>query len=974
MLRRLPAALLLLICLLSVVVADPPPEFTSKTTINNALWDPDTGRIYLGAVNAVYQLDSDLQLESQAETGPRRDSRQCTPPIPVACQDAKETDNVNKLLLAHPANGSLVVCGSLFKGLCSLHNLDNVKEQVYFNDGKGEKTYVASIEETVSVVGVMSSIRPSPEEGILPVFLVGKGYGVQDSTKLISTRILQDYHDWVVFENIVEASTVQANPFVLKYQHVFRLAFKEGTFIYFLFSRTTGGTENFTFIARLCEDDQHYFSYTELQLDCGAGSAYNKVRAAYVTEPGEELAGRLSGDYGSVAPTDKVLFAVFSNDNEIPGSALCAYPLKAINERLVEIVSACYGKGGFIGSEMAVYSPYSSQNSAICGSPKPDRAKNFPCGADFLTSPLASTKAFALHVEPLHKRRGLLTAVAVSVENEHTVAFLGTSKGEVYKVHLSSAPTEYGSGLGDAAGSSVNKDLFFDATRDHIYITTERKISKVAVQTCELQTSCRTCMEERDPYCGWCVLEGRCTRKKDCKTAAVENGWLWSPAQQCVQIESFSPPSISNKKSQQVEISIPSLPSVTEADRLLCKFGSITSVGVMEGSKVICSLPDPSQIPPTPPKQDFVAVPVKIFVDETVEVAAGEFKFYNCSAAANMLENVPCTSCVSSEWGCQWNTEDYTCSDSDESEAGIGIIKNQQADSCPRFEGQEPSLIPVGFKSSILFNGVNLEPYKDKALVIGADLMDHTEDVTVLEPGSHFQFNGYQFSYDKAQTVDLLLYVKDKEADKKIDSTLNVTLYNCSLGREDCSLCKNADPQYQCAWCSRTRSCIFRQLCIDEEAQDCPSPTITEVIPSFGPLNGGILVTIKGSNLGIRKEDIKSITVAGVPCSHQLDRYSVSTSVVCEVGPVNSTDRQEGEVQVEVEGGKSGTSTVLFTYRNPNPLKVSPAQGPKDGGTVITIEGEDLDTGDAGPQHQRGGRGLPCGVIWDQYHMQGGQL
>lgn len=51
----------------------------------------------------------------------------------------------------------------------------------------------------------------------------------------------------------------------------------------------------------------------------------------------------------------------------------------------------------------------------------------------------------------------------------------------------------------------------------------------------------------------------------------------------------------------------------------------------------------------------------------------------------------------------------------------------------------------------------------------------------------------------------------------------------------------------------------------------------SQITPRFGPLNGRISVTIRGSNMGIKKEDIKSITVAGVDCVHQEDRYSVST-------------------------------------------------------------------------------------------------
>lgn len=53
------------------------------------------------------------------------------------------------------------------------------------------------------------------------------------------------------------------------------------------------------------------------------------------------------------------------------------------------------------------------------------------CGAEFLPSPLASKAEFALKAEPPLVRKGQLTAVAVSVEMGHTVAFVGSAAGEV---------------------------------------------------------------------------------------------------------------------------------------------------------------------------------------------------------------------------------------------------------------------------------------------------------------------------------------------------------------------------------------------------------------------------------------------------------------------------------------------------------------------------------------------------------------
>uniref|UniRef100_A0A4W6D1Z5 Plexin b2b n=1 Tax=Lates calcarifer TaxID=8187 RepID=A0A4W6D1Z5_LATCA len=916
-------------------------EFTSETSINNVVQDPQTGRIYLGAVNTIFQLGPSLHLEARAETGPKEDARTCTPPA--------------SLLLVHPSNGSLIVCGSRYRGICSLLNLTNVEQQLYYSDSKGERTYVASIEDNVNVVGVMSTY--SKDGHTFSVFLVGKGYGGLDSTKLISTRILQDFREWVVFESIIEASTVQTTPFVPKYLHDFRHAFKEDGFVYFLFSRTLDGTDNknLTFVSRLCEDDQHYYSHTELQLNCGPNNRYNKVQAAYVASPGKELARVMteSGTYGKVVPWSKVLFMVASPDEDDNDSALCMYPLNAINERLVDIISACYSDSGKISGYPAVDIPYSSKTDEFCTS-RIDTLENFKCGADFLPSPLASKPKFALKANSVLTKSGLLTAVAVAVENDHTIAFLGNNQGEVFKVHLTAEPDVYSKTPGDTMGEKVNKNLFFDLSQSHLYITTERKITKVPVQTCLQKKDCQSCVELKDPYCGWCVLEGRCTRRSECRRAEEKNGWLWSPRQHCVKIFSFHPPNLSCKKTQKVMINIPSLPAIGPSDRLQCTFQAFQSEGTMTDSgQVSCNLPPPSLIPQTPEDQDFVAVPVKISVNETVELATRDFKFYNCAATVKRSENTPCMSCVASQWGCQWNTHDHTCSDMDETVKGPRIIKQRVEDinlQCPQFENPDPVLIPVGYKTPISFEGINLDLYRGRVFTIGTELMRNVEEEVRFDGGPFYTFSGFNFSYDKSPETNVLFYMKDKESGKKMDSTLNVTLYNCSMGREDCSLCKNADPKYRCVWCAKQKACVYEKLCTTQQTEDpynieCPDPQITDIIPRFGPMRGGISITIRGSNLGIHKEDIKSITVVGEPCIHQEEKYSVSTSVVCEIGSIDPMRGHWGQVEVEVKGGKRGTSSMYFTYRDPIPEAVTPARGPKAGGTLITISGRFLDTG-----------------------------
>ncbi|KAM9467496.1 plexin-B2a isoform 1-T2 [Clarias gariepinus] len=940
------AALLVLLCVGRSDCDQPHAQFSSLTTISTVVQDPRTGRIYLGAIDAIHQLDANLQKESTAQTGPKKDSPNCTPPITAQCVEAVETHNVNKLLLVNPAQGTLVSCGSVFRGICSLLNLSNVEQQVYYSDTKGEKTYVVTPDKSVSVVGVISTfIKDKPPLINSSVFLVGQGYGSADSVKLVSTRLLQVYNDMDIFENIVETSTVQAGPYMQRYQHDFRYAFKHKSHVFFLFSRAMDANDNrkVSFLARLCDNDQNYYSYIELQLSCSKGkdNVYNKVQAAYLTSPGSILAQNLS--LNGLPVDDKVLFALFSKPDG-QDSALCMYPMSSINRRLQEAMESCYR-----GENMprVVMSPYTTKKEELCSTRVEESLLNkYTCGAEFLPSPLATTPEFALSASAIYNRKSLLTSVAVSVVNNNTVAFVGTNTGEVLKIHLTDHADVYGKFPGDSSDGPVNKSMFFDSTMDHLYITTMKKITKVPVQACEQKKDCHSCVSQRDPYCGWCVLEGRCTRKKECRQGEEKDAWLWSPNQKCVAIQSFDPPNLSCKKTNQVKINASPLPSSLNG-QLTCEFGNFVSNAEMNNRQIICALPNPEIIPQTPETQDFVAVPVKILLNKNIELTHGEYQFYNCAAVVKNAVNTPCIACVTSQWGCQWNTQDHTCSDKDNSEEN-NIIKQNQSDKCPQFENLEPKLIPVGHKKQVTFEGKNLEKYTGKTFQIGTELMKNMGEVTTTE--SKYSFDGYEFAYDKTPEVNVSFYVKDKETEKRIDSTLQVVLYNCSVGREDCSLCKNADPKYECVWCGTTNSCIYSKLCRNE-LQECPAPTINDITPRFGPRKGKISVTIRGSNLGIKKEDIKRITVAEVPCEHQADRYTVSTSIVCKIGPlpeppvdVPNPKSPDGPVKVEVEGKAISVSAVHFTYRDPVPQTVNPIKGPQDGGTVITISGQHLFT------------------------------
>jgi plexin A len=103
--------------------------------------DKNTGLVFIGAVNRLYQLSPDLALVMSEVTGHRDDSLQCSPFEPTVLK--KPTDNMNKALVIDYTTTRLISCVSIFEGSCSVRNLHNisdvaqvVRESVVANKGK----------------------------------------------------------------------------------------------------------------------------------------------------------------------------------------------------------------------------------------------------------------------------------------------------------------------------------------------------------------------------------------------------------------------------------------------------------------------------------------------------------------------------------------------------------------------------------------------------------------------------------------------------------------------------------------------------------------------------------------------------------------------------------------------------------------------------------------------------------------------
>lgn len=279
------------------------------------------------------------------------------------------------------------------------------------------------------------------------------------------------------------------------------------------------------------------------------------------------------------------------------------------------------------------------------------------------------------------------------------------------------------------------------------------------------------------------------------------------------------------------------------------------------------------------------------------------------------------------------------------------------SEACPCVQGiQGSSLLPVNVQRKFTLIGRNFHLYQDnlwgyqcalilegKTLVMEAYIEQDETDPALCYITCQF----HQYSYLAPQLeFSAAIYVQRKQH-LRVDSIedLHVTLYNCSVGHLDCSRCQTADPKYNCVWCGGEQpSCLFWDSCKEEVVDMCPAPLIHAVYPLTGLAEGGTRITITGSNLGQKHEDIaESVTVAGIRCEVDPLLYEISSSIVCTTG--ESGTEKSGHVVVEVPGGGQGVSGHVFTYQKPELKSISPSRGPKAGGTRLTLTGSKLLTG-----------------------------
>ncbi|XP_072350664.1 plexin-B3-like [Scyliorhinus torazame] len=306
----------------------------------------------------------------------------------------------------------------------------------------------------------------------------------------------------------------------------------------------------------------------------------------------------------------------------------------------------------------------------------------------------------------------------------------------------------------------------------------------------------------------------------------------------------------------------------------------------------------------------------------------------------------PCRSCVTSAWDCKWCLKQHHCSHRADCGTQQTIFNQNDQEAakkgpnlCPYVERIEGStLIPVGQKRALKLIGWNLKLLENEWLgyqcVLNIDKRPKKLKADIKADAEHpgmyiINCQADQFGYPAdrmEQDVEVFL---ETASSFRIDNLreLKVTLYNCAVGQSDCSRCQVTEGMFGCVWCSGgVPACLYREFCPTHVVQTCPLPDIAEIRPLTAPIEGGIDITITGTNLGRTAADIEEgVMVGGVPCVVDPARYRASARVVCRVSA--SKEAISVPVKVTVRDRLSVYSTQTFTYQDPQPQSPFPSQG-----------------------------------------------
>jgi plexin A len=958
-------------------------DISGKKPLERLIVHPQTGDVYVAAVNRLYQLTSDLQPKGQEyKTGPKHTDGQCFPPEwkrpsqsdSLFCSSKDDLVDFHNQVFLLNLTGSVItdtviVCGNAYSGECNFHSAENISsitissKNIFDDANKLNRPILASQYQTLSTSAVTSTLQNN--EAALFVASVTPSstvltHSVMKVVKLNATDVLAVLGEQALARWNEKGSTDRP-----------RQGFKSGQFVYFASYQmvTRDSTSKYmTVLSRICtndlglgDDPPTILAYMEGSIKCGN---FDYMTSQTVVRPGTMLQTALQ-----LNAMEDILIASFAQDynsglDSVSGkSAICIFKMSEIEQQFKNTQESCrlgdatvkkglQREGTNNGACIDISSVWDGKSCS------PTNKVNFVLE---VMTPITSQSVYNL-------TSGQITTVAATVVGKTTVLFVGINNGNIIKLQLDSriSVVELSNSPVLELTSKEILSMSFSYDNDSLLIMSESEVVKFPTHTCDLLTSCDECVMSSDPHCGFCTLENKCSSEDDCQESTDPQRWLQSNSSQCIKVLPIGRLIASVATPKQISLQVLNVPMIGSFECVFGEQGSTVATRSGTGQSTFsCQTPQPSSLPGL---GDSLTVSVSLkststgvhFVRDITTLT-----LFDCNVHRT------CSACTAAALPCGWCLFNSNCTDSS-NDCRAHRHWKEDVGLCPKLRGDEifwPSGV-AGFNFSVY--GENL-PQPERG-----DIYECNVDVP---GGQTFTVPARRLSASQLECLPSSDEVFSYNVQNEVQSaTLNVkwtasgasgtmgflekedgfslTLFKCEVSANDCSECLSVDRKAvvrrrKCGWCNDIPkdafTCTVELECpadwIDPDVKSdssCPEPVITDFSPKKGPRDGGTNVTIEGSNLGVQLADISSVTAGGVACDLISERYAPGKTIVCMTRESNSV--VSGEIKVNISK-ETVSSDEVFAYVDVQVTGYRPTKGPAAGGTKITVYGDHLDSG-----------------------------
>ncbi|XP_018651958.1 putative plexin [Schistosoma mansoni] len=202
----------------------------------------------------------------------------------------------------------------------------------------------------------------------------------------------------------------------------------------------------------------------------------------------------------------------------LPGSAISLFSMTQINAKFDRVVMNCLDGIGMHGPSHFLHSGSSGNPRCVKDDYSRDLIHDCPSSRQLNQFITGNDPDDDIYSPALLYFKSNVTGMAITtVSQEFTVAIFTTDDGYLYKYELLGLRKVHLLGsLQLVPNGQPITSLALDHTGTIAFATSFQKVFRIELFNCSAYLTCQSCLKARDPYCGWCIAEGRCLLFHQC--------------------------------------------------------------------------------------------------------------------------------------------------------------------------------------------------------------------------------------------------------------------------------------------------------------------------------------------------------------------------------------------------------------------------------------------------------------------------